>query len=151
MLMLALSLGWTDRLVQAQDTGQISGTVIARAANAHAEGCYSAPALPAGTYEVRVEVQGFRTAIREAVDQAASVGAFMLSSLFQCPVPPAEDRGSIVNNVEGGYDDELLQRDRSGIPDIPGELGSINIVMRSESDVFHGSTYFFYRDPIWPP
>src|SRR5258708_132756 len=30
------------------------------------EGAYSAPALPAGVYEVRVEVKGFRTLIREA-------------------------------------------------------------------------------------
>ncbi len=32
----------------------------------NAEGAFSAPSLPAGTYEVRVELKGFRTVIREA-------------------------------------------------------------------------------------
>lgn len=82
--MLALSLRWTGRLVQAQDTGLISGIVVdepgagianatvtntnkatgaARAANAHAERFYRAPAQPAGTDEVRIELYGFRTTI----------------------------------------------------------------------------------------
>src|SRR5580658_3592523 len=32
----------------------------------NAEGAFSAPALPAGVYEVRVELKGFRTVVREA-------------------------------------------------------------------------------------
>ncbi len=32
----------------------------------NAEGSFSAPSLPAGVYEVRVELKGFRTVVREA-------------------------------------------------------------------------------------
>jgi hypothetical protein len=41
-------------------------TSAARNLAANAAGLYSAPALPAGEYEVRVEVEGFRTEVREA-------------------------------------------------------------------------------------
>src|SRR2546423_1446960 len=37
-----------------------------RTLTTNAEGLYSAPALPAGDYEVRAEIQGFRTEIRSA-------------------------------------------------------------------------------------
>src|SRR6516164_1328556 len=43
-----------------KDTGN------ARTVVANSEGLFSAPALPAGNYEVRVEVQGFRTEVRAA-------------------------------------------------------------------------------------
>src|SRR6267154_356600 len=85
-------------------TGSISGTVTdpsgavipnatvtvtnkadaaARTLTANAEGLFSAPALPSGEYEVRAEVGGFKTTVREAqvvaggvttVDMAMSVG-----------------------------------------------------------------------------
>ncbi|HLG97464.1 MAG TPA: TonB-dependent receptor [Bryobacteraceae bacterium] len=79
---------WPTCNVQGQTaTGSISGTVtdasgavvpsavvtvsnkatgIARNLATNTEGLYSAPALPAGDYEVRVEVQGFRTEVRSA-------------------------------------------------------------------------------------
>src|SRR5579863_4326664 len=41
-------------------------TGIARTLTANAEGLFSAPALTAGDYEVRVEMQGFRTEVRPA-------------------------------------------------------------------------------------
>ena len=41
-------------------------TSAARTTTANAEGLYSAPSLLAGDYEVRVEVQGFRTVVRDA-------------------------------------------------------------------------------------
>src|SRR5277367_5541597 len=41
-------------------------TSFARTFTANAEGLFSDPALPAGSYEVRVEVTGFKTLIREA-------------------------------------------------------------------------------------
>ncbi|HYA15937.1 MAG TPA: carboxypeptidase-like regulatory domain-containing protein, partial [Bryobacteraceae bacterium] len=59
-------------------------TSTARNLTSNNEGLYNAPALPPGDYEVRVEMQGFRTVVREAnvvaggtttVDAALSVGA----------------------------------------------------------------------------
>ena len=41
-------------------------TNIGRTVSSNIEGLYSAPALPPGQYEVRVELQGFRTVVREA-------------------------------------------------------------------------------------
>jgi hypothetical protein len=41
-------------------------TNIERQINSGADGRFSAPALPAGQYEIRVEVKGFRTVVREA-------------------------------------------------------------------------------------
>src|SRR5580658_6828417 len=58
-------------------------TGVARSATANADGLYSAPALNAGDYEVRVAMQGFRTLVREApvaagttttVDMSLSLG-----------------------------------------------------------------------------
>jgi hypothetical protein len=47
-------------------------TGVARAASTNSEGLFSAPALPSGQYEVRAEVQGFRTIVREAQVEAGS-------------------------------------------------------------------------------
>ena len=41
-------------------------TSNARSMTSNSEGLYSAPALPAGDYEVRVEMQGFRTTVENA-------------------------------------------------------------------------------------
>lgn len=62
-------------------TNKTTGT--GRTTTANADGLYSASALPAGDYEVRAEMQGFRTVVRDAqvtagstttVDLALSVG-----------------------------------------------------------------------------
>ena len=45
-------------------------TAISRAATTNAEGYYSAPALAAGDYEVRVEANGFKTSVRAATVEA---------------------------------------------------------------------------------
>jgi hypothetical protein len=50
-------------------------TDFTRAALANAEGYYSAPALPAGEYEVRCEQTGFRTVVRNATVQAGGTTA----------------------------------------------------------------------------
>jgi hypothetical protein len=76
-----------------QETGIITGTIsdatgavipnatititnpatgAARTTTANAEGLFSAPALPPGDYEVRAEVQGFRTVVRQATVGAGS-------------------------------------------------------------------------------
>ena len=47
-------------------------TGASRSVNAGGEGLYSATALPPGAYEVRAEVTGFRTVVREATVQAGS-------------------------------------------------------------------------------
>ena len=104
-MLLALSLTVLAGSVYAQaPTGTILGTIAdasgavianapvtitnkatsaARNAVSNAEGLYSAPALAVGDYEVRAEVQGFRTLVREAevtaggattVDLAMTVG-----------------------------------------------------------------------------
>jgi hypothetical protein len=51
-------------------TNKATGVSCLLAANA--EGLFSAPALPAGDYEVRAEVQGFRTLVRDAQVEAGS-------------------------------------------------------------------------------
>jgi hypothetical protein len=47
-------------------------TDFVRAALASAEGFYSAPALPAGDYQVRCEQSGFRTVVRTATVEAGN-------------------------------------------------------------------------------
>src|SRR5271163_1044686 len=47
-------------------------TSISRSASTNAEGYYSAPALPAGEYEVKAEAPGFRTLERGATVLAGS-------------------------------------------------------------------------------
>src|SRR5579871_1497032 len=106
VVIIAIAIISSGAAVHAQTaTGTISGTVtdasgavipsatvtvtnkatgIARTLTANSEGLYSAPALPAGEYEVRVEMQGFRTEVRPAqvlagsnttVNMALSLGA----------------------------------------------------------------------------
>ncbi len=45
-------------------------TGFVRTVTTNAEGLFSAPALPAGEYEVRAEITGFRTTLRQATVQA---------------------------------------------------------------------------------
>lgn len=88
-LLLLLSIACALLVAQAP-TGIITGTVtdesgavlpnvniiitskaegFTRTVTTNAAGLYSAPALPAGDYEVRAEVSGFRTLVREATVQ----------------------------------------------------------------------------------
>ena len=93
-LFLTVVLVWTEIPLHAQTpTGTITGTVkdesgavipnaniiitnkatgVARTSAANAAGLYSAPALNAGDYEVRVEMQGFRTQVRSALVTAGT-------------------------------------------------------------------------------
>ena len=41
-------------------------TGLSRTVNSNSEGVFSVSALPAGVYDVKVEIQGFRTLIRQA-------------------------------------------------------------------------------------
>src|SRR5271167_4947854 len=47
-------------------------TNVARTLATNTEGLYSAPALPPGDYEVRAELTGFRTVVREALVTAGN-------------------------------------------------------------------------------
>ena len=44
-----------------------------RQATSSVDGLYSVPALLAGTYEVRAEIKGFRTMVREATTETSSL------------------------------------------------------------------------------
>jgi hypothetical protein len=87
-ILFSLLLIWTAMTMFGQaPTGNILGTVtdesgavipnatltitnkatgVARSVTTSAEGTFSAPALPAGQYELRAEVQGFKTVVRAA-------------------------------------------------------------------------------------
>ena len=91
---LTLAIAWTELPVHAQTpTGTITGSIkdesgavipnatvtvtnkatgAARTATANQDGLYSAPALNAGDYEVRVEMQGFKTLVRDALVTAGT-------------------------------------------------------------------------------
>ena len=105
MLVIVLGLWWSAKSDAQTATGTILGTVTdasgavvpnatvtvtnkatstARNLTTNTQGLYSAPALVAGDYEVRVELQGFRTEVRDAqvlagnsttVNMALSLGA----------------------------------------------------------------------------
>src|SRR5580692_9943588 len=44
-------------------------TGVSRSATTNAEGSYSVPALPAGDYDIRTEIKGFKTLVRPATVQ----------------------------------------------------------------------------------
>src|SRR5258708_38286759 len=90
---LCLCLVAVLHIARAQGTGTISGTVIDESAavipnaavsivnkstgatrnvTTNAEGIFSAPSLQAGDYELRAEVRGFRTMVRDATVQAGN-------------------------------------------------------------------------------
>jgi hypothetical protein len=54
-------------------------TASSRSVPTSADGLFSAPSLPAGTYEVRAEAQGFRTTVREANVQVGTTTTANLS------------------------------------------------------------------------
>src|ERR1051326_2191959 len=48
-------------------------TDVERQSKSESAGTYSAPALPAGEYEIKVQVQGFRTLLREVTVSTGTV------------------------------------------------------------------------------
>src|ERR1700727_1119409 len=93
LMLLVLALAVASAVFAQAPTGTISGTVtdasgavvpsasititnkatgIARVMNANTDGLYSAPSLLPGEYEVKAEMQGFRTTVRAAQVLAAS-------------------------------------------------------------------------------
>jgi hypothetical protein len=100
VLLAAISFVAISVIARAQDTGLITGTVTdesgavipnvtititnkatstARSVTSNSEGLYSAPALLAGDYNVRAEMQGFRTLERDATVQAGTSTTVNLS------------------------------------------------------------------------
>ena len=93
-------------------------TEFARAAVTNGDGFYSAPALPAGEYEVRCEHPGFRTIVRAATVEAGGSLAVNL--------PMQVGATKEVVNVEGvaaqiNYDSHSVQGviQRAGIENLP--------------------------------
>jgi len=140
LMWLAWALAaWSFPLAAQAPTGIITGTVtdetgavipnakvtitnkatdFVRTALANAEGFYSAPALPAGEYQVRCEQTGFRVLIRAATVEAGSTTSVNL---------PMQVGGSTeVVNVEAAaaainYDSHTIEGviQRANIADLP--------------------------------
>jgi hypothetical protein len=91
LLIVALALSMVSAVMAQAPTGTINGIVtdetgavipnaavtivnkatnVARSANTNAEGLFTVVALPAGDYEVRAEIKGFRTLVRPCTVQA---------------------------------------------------------------------------------
>jgi hypothetical protein len=139
LMFLVLALCLSGLQLLAQSAGTIQGTVsdatgavvptatititnkatgIARTETANSQGLYSAPALGAGDYEVKVEVQGFRTQIREAtvtaggnttVNMALSVGTASETVTVEAATSQINYES---NSVQGVID-------RSSVQDLP--------------------------------
>jgi len=92
-LLVAALAAFTPKAM-AQPAGSISGTITdssggvlaatpvaitskatgsTRTVNTGNDGTYNMPSLPAGLYEVRVVLQGFRTSVREATVETGSI------------------------------------------------------------------------------
>src|ERR1700722_11905102 len=195
----------------------------------NAEGSFSAPSLPAGVYQVRVELKGFRTVVREAtvetgltttadmrlpigqtsevvnveaataqieyekhaidgvvsreqiqdlplngrsfmqlasIEPGVNVGTGTTSqynSLFNVSIlgggsgstAISVDGGSIRDPIDGGpsmnFSQEVVQEFQVSAVNFDlstdiTSVGSVNVVTRTESNQFHGSGYFYFRD-----
>jgi uncharacterized membrane protein len=123
----------------AQSTGTITGTVLdesgavipngnvtitnkatsfARTVTTNAEGYFSAVALPAGDYDVKAEVAGFRTLVRPATVQAGETTQVNLPmSLGQTQEVVTVEAASAQINYESHNIQGVIQR--STIQDLP--------------------------------
>ncbi len=90
-------------------------TGFTRTLTSNVEGLFNAPALPAGKYEVRVEVQGFRTTVREAevevggtttVDMKMQVGQTKEVVTVEAATPQMEYEK---NSIDGVINREKIQ------------------------------------------
>ena len=139
-LILLAALGCVIALAQAP-TGIITGTltdesgavipnatvtitnkatgVVARSATTDAQGYYSAPSLPAGDYEVRAEVSGFRTVQRDATVQAGSTTTVNMPMTLGATkeVVTVEAAASQINFTETHNIEGVISR--STIQDLP--------------------------------
>src|SRR5580704_10633952 len=136
---LVLLLVGTSIIAFAQSTGVITGTVadesgavipnatvtitnkatgVARTATTNAEGLYSAPSMEAGEYEIRVEVQGFKTTIRPVTVEA---GGFVTANMAMTlgatkDVVTVEAAASQINYDNGQIQGVVGRSDIEGMP-----------------------------------
>jgi hypothetical protein len=94
-------------------------TGFTRQTKSENDGTYSAPALPAGDYEVQVQVQGFRTMLRQVtVTVGAIVKADMPLELGQASeIVTVQAAGAAQINYEGHSVDGVITREK--IQDLP--------------------------------
>ena len=89
-----------------------------RTLSSNADGIYSAPALPAGDYEVRAEANGFKTLVREAQVAAGNTITVDMSMALgvATDVVTVEAAATQIN-----YDSHSVQGviDRANIQDLP--------------------------------
>jgi len=78
------------------------------------DGTYSAPALPAGQYEVRVQVQGFRTMLREVTITVGSIVKLdlVLEVGQTTDIVTVEAAGAAQINYEGHSVDGVINRQK---------------------------------------
>ncbi len=93
-------------------------TGVSRTAQSNAEGFYTAPALPAGDYEVRAEVKGFKTSVRPATVQAGeSTQVNMPMSLGEAQQVVTVEAATAQINYESHNIQGVIPR--SNIEDLP--------------------------------
>jgi len=93
-------------------------TGVARTLTTNAGGLYSAPALPAGDYEMRAEVSGFRTVVRDATVQAGE------TTTVNLPMTLGESRQVVTveaATAQMNYDSHTVQGviEQNQIQDLP--------------------------------
>jgi hypothetical protein len=139
-LLLAVVLGLTVSVTFAQvPTGAISGVVtdetgavipnvnvliknkatdFERRLSTGADGSFSAPSLPAGQYEIRVETKGFRTVVREAtVETGATTTADMRMSVGATTEVVNVEAASAQISYESNTIDGVITRQKiQGLP-----------------------------------
>ncbi len=165
-VLLAVVLGLTVSVSFAQaPTGAISGVVtdetgavipnanvliknkatdFERRLTSGADGSFSAPSLPAGQYEIRVETKGFRTIVREAtVETGATTTADMRMSVGATTEVVNVEAASAQISYESNTIDGVITRQKiqglplngrsflnlaflEGIPVVERELRSLN-------------------------
>lgn len=139
LLIVAVVLGTMGSALAQLATGTISGNVVdesgavipnatvtitnkatnvARSATTNAEGFYSVVALPAGDYEVKAEIKGFKTLIRPATVQAGETTSVnMPMSLGQTQEVVTVEAASAQINYETNSIQGVIPR--SNIEDLP--------------------------------
>jgi len=93
-------------------------TGVVRNSTTNAGGLFSAPALPAGDYEVRAEVTGFRTVVRDATVQAGE------TTTVNLPMTLGEAKQVVTveaATAQINYDTNAVQGviDRAAVQDLP--------------------------------
>ncbi len=83
------------------------------------DGAYSAPALPAGQYEVKVQVQGFRTLLREVTVETGKVATIDLQLEIgqTTEIVTVQSAGAAQINYEAHSIDGVITREK--IQDLP--------------------------------